>query len=92
MLKYDHPSVCMGLESHSVTLVGYGHDGSDKYYIVQNSYGLDWGYRGYCKIWRDPVKDFYVPVHTKSLVTVLVQHQVRKNFSLSLSIYTPYIL
>ncbi|KAL1547175.1 cathepsin L [Salvia divinorum] len=51
---------------HAMTIVGYGHDGPDKYYICQNSYGLGWGYNGYCKILRDIVFDIFIPETTTS--------------------------
>ncbi|CAO2173927.1 unnamed protein product [Urochloa humidicola] len=36
--------------NHDVTVVGYGHDGKDKYWIVKNSWGLKWGDRGFIKM------------------------------------------
>jgi C1A family cysteine protease len=35
---------------HAVTVVGYGNDGSQNYYIVRNSWGPNWGDKGYVKI------------------------------------------
>lgn len=35
---------------HAVTAVGYGKEGNDEYYIVQNSWGAAWGDKGYIKI------------------------------------------
>jgi len=38
--------------NHAVTLVGWGVDGDQKYWIVQNSWGSDWGEVGYFRIAR----------------------------------------
>ena len=36
-----------------VTIVGYGKGTSDKYWIVKNSWGADWGESGYIRMKRD---------------------------------------
>ena len=40
--------------NHAVTLVGYEHDNASNkdYWIVKNSYGTDWGEKGYFRIKR----------------------------------------
>ncbi|CAN6362969.1 unnamed protein product [Urochloa humidicola] len=40
--------------NHVVTVVGYGQDPESrhKYWIVKNSWGTEWGDKGYIKIWR----------------------------------------
>ena len=38
--------------SHSVLFVGYGIENGIKYWIIQNSYGPNWGDHGYFKIER----------------------------------------
>lgn len=35
---------------HAVTLVGYGTEGGQNYYILRNSWGTSWGEAGYMKI------------------------------------------
>jgi len=37
---------------HAVALVGYGVSGSDKYWQLQNSWGKDWGEKGFIRILR----------------------------------------
>ena len=36
--------------NHAVLLIGYGFDENGLYWIIQNSWGKDWGDNGYCKI------------------------------------------
>ncbi|KAJ1690372.1 hypothetical protein LUZ63_014527 [Rhynchospora breviuscula] len=38
---------------HVMTVVGYGGDGLNKYWIVRNSWGTSWGENGYVRIWKD---------------------------------------
>jgi len=35
---------------HAITAVGYGNDGSQKYFIIRNSWGGNWGEGGYINI------------------------------------------
>lgn len=37
---------------HAVTIVGYGKEGDQKYWLVQNSWGEYWGDNGFIKICR----------------------------------------
>ena len=48
---YHH--ILGGLEGgHAVTIVGYGIEGSKKYWTVRNSWGESWGESGYFRILR----------------------------------------
>ena len=41
---------CFRQINHGVTGVGYGVEKGQKYYIVRNSWGAQWGDKGYIKI------------------------------------------
>ena len=38
---------------HQVTIVGYGSERGVDYWKIRNSWGTDWGEKGYCRIVRD---------------------------------------
>ncbi|OHT08997.1 Clan CA, family C1, cathepsin L-like cysteine peptidase [Tritrichomonas foetus] len=49
---YDEPSCNPTYLDHAVGLVGFGVEGSTKYWIVRNSWGTSWGEKGYVRMVR----------------------------------------
>jgi cathepsin C len=41
---------------HAVTLVGYGEEDAKPYWVVQNSWGADWGEDGYVRMARSAIR------------------------------------
>ncbi|XP_043935987.1 cathepsin S [Protopterus annectens] len=49
---YFDPS-CTHIVTHAMLAVGYGVDNGQEYWLVKNSWGLQWGERGYLRIARN---------------------------------------
>ena len=50
----DLPSNASRSLNHAVLLVGYDHDEKGMYWIIQNSWGTEWGDQGFCKLRVQP--------------------------------------
>lgn len=47
---------CRTKLDHAIIAVGYGAEGDKKFYIVRNSWGTDWGEKGYIRMFREDKK------------------------------------
>lgn len=43
---------------HAVTAIGYGSDGANKFWLIQNSWGADWGEEGHIRLQRHDVDEY----------------------------------
>jgi cathepsin L len=50
---------------HAVVLVGYGQSGSDLTWVIQNSWGSDWGEGGHIRLLRHDNSDAYCGIDDK---------------------------
>lgn len=55
---------CDNIVNHAVTLYGYGRKGADKYWLVKNSWGEDWGENGFIRVLRHDSEDAFCGVDT----------------------------
>ena len=55
----DIPSNANNSMNHAVLLVGFDYDDEGVYWIIQNSWGSDWGDNGFVEFEPYPVKAYY---------------------------------
>lgn len=66
---YEEPD-CSSVDlDHGVLVVGYGKRGDEKYWIVKNSWGTDWGMNGY--IWMKRNRDNNCGIATKASYPII---------------------
>lgn len=56
---------CGNIVDHAVTLFGYGKQGAEKYWIVKNSWGGDWGENGYIRLLRHENEESFCGIDNK---------------------------
>jgi cathepsin B len=49
---YEYDGISEKIGGHAIVLMGWGEENGKKYWIVRNSWGVDWGDKGYFKILR----------------------------------------
>ncbi|XP_059284758.1 ervatamin-B-like [Lycium ferocissimum] len=47
---------------HAMLIVGYGEENGEEFYLVKNSWGKEWGYRGFAKIKRSIASKLSFPI------------------------------
>jgi hypothetical protein len=47
------PAQDLSMAFHAVLVIGFGERDGNKYWLIRNSYGVQWGYEGYGLIERD---------------------------------------
>jgi len=56
---------CGNIVDHAVTLFGYGKQGGEKYWIIKNSWGGDWGENGYIRLMRHENEESFCGIDDK---------------------------
>ncbi|KAH6765920.1 hypothetical protein C2S52_016903 [Perilla frutescens var. hirtella] len=57
--KSHKPPLESPYEYHALVIIGHGVEGNIRYYIAKNSWGDEWGYKGFVKIATDIKAPFH---------------------------------
>ncbi|XP_067872691.1 procathepsin L-like [Heterodontus francisci] len=60
---YYEPNCQTDVMSHAVLVVGYGRESRKSYWLVKNSYGVEWGNEGYILMSRDRENNCGIATH-----------------------------
>ncbi|KAI8422234.1 hypothetical protein MSG28_006128 [Choristoneura fumiferana] len=66
---------------HSVVIIGYGKENGQKFWIVKNSYGKQWGEKGYLRL---DMKDNVCGIANYALADIEAHNKVKRKLAVQL--------